>query len=100
MGKCHRKGGDNDIYFVARHSNKNSPNEGGLGEALMPSFYDHPQFDEFFERLQRWSLQSSRLGDTQCFHSDISNVSFFKGEQPLRNTPFFYSLVFVVVVVV
>ena len=21
------------------------------GEALMPSFYDHPQFDEFFERL-------------------------------------------------
>ena len=51
MGKCHRKGGDNDIYFVARRSNKNSSNEGGLGEALMPSFYDHPQFDEFFERL-------------------------------------------------
>ena len=78
MGKCHRKGGDNDIYLVARHSNKNSPNEGGLGEALMPSFYDHPQFDEFFERLQRWSLQSSRLGDTQCFHSDISNVEFIR----------------------
>ena len=78
MGKCHRKGGDNDIYSAVVAATKTRQTRGGLGRHLCHPFITIPSLTSFLNGcIVRWSLQSRRLGDTQCFDSDLSNAEFF-----------------------